>query len=429
MIIDISSWQDPALINYSTISEQIDGVIIRIGIGMSKDYHFERHYQEFSSRNKPIGYYHVPVNDNPQGQANMVKTAISGKRNDLGVWADVEASYQSRAGVNAYVPIVENTLGFEIGFYSSKAKWAEIMQNETRWASRNLWVAAYGYSVPPLPPAWTEYALWQYSSTGRLAGYNDNLDMNRVGTLELEPEPEPEPDVVLFQARATAPANLRVRSGPSVTYPVSAPSIPLGTIVDVYETRSGWNRHNKGGWSDSTWLTPVEDDEPPVVIGEYYGPLYWQRDERWVRKPLGTSGTIGQWGCAVVSETNVLNQLGAVTNPMANNAWRTTHGGYHDGNLIVWKKVEEQFPSIIWEGRTYNPTDAQMIQKINQGCGLVILVDFNENTPALDQHWVNSIPSIDGAIWIHDPWTNETIRLRDKYHKPIQQFTSYRRRA
>ncbi len=430
-VIDISSWQAPTAMNYDTLSQQIDGVIIRVGIGTNKDYHFERHYQEFHSRGKKIGFYHVPVNDNPQAQADMVKAAISGKTNEHGFWADVEASYQSRAGVNAYIPVMENALGYQLGIYTSKAKWLEVMQNETRWSSRKLWVAAYGYTAPPMPPAWTEYALWQYTSKGRLAGYNDDLDMNKLG-VEI-PEPEPEPDTVLFQARATAPANLRVRSGPAVTYPISGASMPLGTVVDVYEIESGWYRHNRGGWSDSTWLKPVEDDipepPPPPVTGGYYGPLYWQRDERWIRKPLGTSGTIGQWGCAMVSETNVLNQLGIVTNPMANNQWRTTHGGYRNGNLILWDKVEEQFPDIIWEGRTFNPTDAIMRQKIASGCGLVILVDFNESTPGLEEHWINSVNRGDGDLWVHDPWTNEIIRLRDKYKKPIQQFTSYRRLA
>jgi hypothetical protein len=172
-------------------------------------------------------------------------------------------------------------------------------------------------------------------------------------------------------------------------------------------------------------------DLPLPITEKYYGALYWQRDPRWKDKPLGTSGTIGSYGCVMTAETNALNQLGIVTNPVANNAWRTANGGYHNGNLIVWEKVSEQHPNIIWEGKTWNPTDAHIKQKIADGCPLVMLVDHNEGTPALDEHWVNSIPSPadDGAIWIHDPWDNSTIRLRDRYKKPIQQLSSYRRQA
>lgn len=122
-----------------------------------------------------------------------------------------------------------------------------------------------------------------------------------------------------------------------------------------------------------------------------------------------------------------MNQLGIVTNPYANNKWRTENGGYRNGNLINWEKVSDQHPDIVWEGRTYNPTDAMMLAKINSGCALVILVDHKENTPELDEHWVNSVYRGDNQIWIFDPWDNQLVRLRDRYKKAIQQFTSYRR--
>ena len=201
--------------------------------------------------------------------------------------------------------------------------------------------------------------------------------------------------------------------------------------MPVYETHStGWWRVAPEAWSSTLWMKRV-GNEPLPITEKYYGALYWQRDPRWKDKPLGTSGTIGSYGCVMTAETNVLNQLGIVTNPVVNNAWRTANGGYHNGNLIVWEKVSEQHPDIIWEGKTWNPTDAQIKQKIAAGCPLVMLVDHNEGTPVLDEHWVNSIPSPadDDAIWIHDPWDNLTIRLRDRYKKPIQQFSSYRRSA
>lgn len=436
-IIDISSWQAPTNINYGLLSEQIDGVIIRIGIGTVKDYHFERHYQEFNSRGKQIGFYHVPANDNPQAQANMVKAAISGKATGLFVWADVEASYQTRAGVNAYIPVMEAALGFQLGIYTSKTKWLEVMQNEMRWASRQLWVAAYGYAAPLLPPAWTQCALWQYSSTGRLAGYNDNLDLNRPGEtysvflpIIVTPEPEPEPEI-LFTAKVitTPPNRLITRYTPNGVSRPQCDWLQSQAIVPVYETVPGWHRVGIGSWASATYLRRVDEPlpPPPVSVSPYYGPLYWQRDSRWKDKPLGTSGTIGSYGCAMVAETNILNQLGVNTNPILNNAWRTANGGYRNGNLIDWAKVTVQHPSIIWEEKTYNPTDAMIKQKLNDGCGLVLLVDHNEGTPGLDEHWVNTVPTNDGAIWIHDPWDNVTLKLRDRYKKALQQYSSYKR--
>ena len=438
--IDISKYQNPDLIDYNKIADQVDFVIMRIGFGWLKDIHFERHYLEFTQRGKRIGGYHFPLDTRLQEQANMVKQALDGKRIEVGLWVDVEATYQSRSEINAYIPLLESTLDTEAGVYTSYSKWLEVMQNETRWASRRLWVANYGVFVPKLPSPWKKWCVWQYSSTGRLNGYSGNLDLDWANAECLDAIPAigeetpPEPPVEkLFDAKVTTDKGIRLKTRytPAGKERPDTDWLASGAIVPVYETHStGWWRVAPEAWSSTLWMKRV-GNEPPPITEKYYGALYWQRDPRWKDKPLGTSGTIGSYGCVMTAETNVLNQLGIVTNPVVNNAWRTANGGYHNGNLIVWEKVSEQHPDIIWEGKTWNPTDAQIKQKIAAGCPLVMLVDHNEGTPALDEHWVNSIPSPadDDAIWIHDPWDNLTIRLRDRYKKPIQQFSSYRRNA
>lgn len=299
---------------------------------------------------------------------------------------------------------------------------------------------------PPLLPKgvtqWLIHQTGERGNGGAVGVRSHYVDTNRWnGTLEdlrayfglgevVPPEPEP-PVEKLFDAKVTTDKGIRLKTRytPAGKERPDTDWLASGAIVPVYETHStGWWRVAPEAWSSATWMERV-DDLPLPITEKYYGALYWQRDPRWKDKPLGTSGTIGSYGCVMTAETNVLNQLGIVTNPVVNNAWRTANGGYHNGNLIVWEKVSEQHPDIIWEGKTWNPTDAQIKQKIAAGCPLVMLVDHNEGTPALDEHWVNSIPSPadDDAIWIHDPWDNLTIRLRDRYKKPIQQFSSYRR--
>lgn len=434
--IDISKYQNPDLIDYDKIAEQVDFVIMRIGFGWLKDIYFERHYLAFTQRGKRIGGYHFPLNTRLQEQADMVKQALGGKRIEAGLWVDVEATYQSRSEINSYIPILENTLDTESGIYTSYSKWLEVMQNETRWASRRLWVANYGVTVPKLPSPWKKWCVWQYSNVGRLNGYSGNLDLDWANAECLDAIPAigeeapPEPPVEkLFDARVYSWATpyVNIRKEPSINSEDLGDLYP-NTVVGVTSITGEWYGISNG-FVMSRYLERM--DLPLPITEKYYGALYWQRDPRWKDKPLGTSGTIGSYGCAMTAETNVLNQLGIVTNPVANNAWRTANGGYHNGNLIVWEKVSEQHPNIIWEGKTWNPTDAQIKQKIAAGCPLVMLVDHNEGTPALDEHWVNSIPSPadDDAIWIHDPWDNLTIRLRDRYKKPIQQFSSYRRSA
>ena len=436
-ILDISFYQRPDAINYDLLAEQVSGVILRACYSVYKDTAFERHYQEFTSRGIPVGAYHYIIgNAEIKAQVDAFNIAVGLKDMRLGCWIDVE---DTRPGTRLYR---QNVLEYaerqpDMGIYTSKGAWNAIMGG-AYLSTRKLWVAHYTTNPYPLiPTGWDSWWLWQFTSSGRLAGYAGNLDTNRffgddadfaewVG-IEL---PVPEPKLFDAKVTTTPPNRLKTRYTPAGTVRPEADWLPSQAIVPVYETHStGWWRVADAAWSSATWMQRVDDNPLPPVTEKYYGALYWQRDPRWKDKPLGTSGTIGSYGCTMTAETNALNQLGIVTNPVVNNAWRTANGGYRNGNLIVWEKVTEQHPNIIWEGKTWNPTDAQIKQKIADGCPLVMLVDHNEGTPALDEHWVNSIPSLtdDGAIWIHDPWDNSTIRLRDRYKKPIQQFSSYRR--
>jgi len=437
-IIDISFYQDPALINYNLLAANVSGVILRACYGIWKDTAFDRHYQELTQRGVPVGAYHYIIgSQSMQAQADAFNAAVNSKDMRLGCWIDVE---DTRANTKLYR---KNVLDYaalqpDMGIYTSKGAWNAIMGG-TYLTDRKLWVAHYTSNpYPLLPTGWDSWWLWQFTSSGRLPGYAGNLDTNRfngddadfaewVGDL---PIPEPEPKLFDAKVTTTPPNRLKTRFTPAGLVRPESDWLQSQAIVPVYETHStGWWRVAPEAWSSATWMQRVDDNPLPPVTEKYYGALYWQRDPRWKDKPLGTSGTIGSYGCTMTAETNVLNQLGIVTNPVANNAWRTANGGYHNGNLIVWEKVTEQHPNIIWEGKTWNPTDAQIKQKIADGCPLVMLVDHNEGTPALDEHWVNSIPSPadDDAIWIHDTWDNATIRLRDRYKKPIQQFSSYRR--
>ena len=439
-IIDISFYQRPDAIDYDLLASQVSGVILRACYATYKDTAFERHYAEFTARGVPCGAYHYIVgNASIQAQAAAFNEAVGTKTLRLGCWIDVE---DTRPNTKLYR---QNVLDYaalqpDMGIYTSKGAWNAIMGG-AYLSTRKLWVAHYTSNPYPLmPTGWDSWWLWQFTSTGRLPGYAGNLDTNRFFGDDADfaewvgGEVPAQPDK-LFDAKVTTtpPNRLKTRFTPAGLVRPEADWLQSQAIVPVYETSgTGWWRVAPEAWSSATWMQRVDDlPLPPPMSGDYayYGALYWQRDPRWKDKPLGTSGTIGSYGCVMTAETNALNQLGIVTNPVVNNAWRTANGGYHNGNLIVWEKVTEQHPSIIWEGKTWNPTDVQIKQKIADGCPLVMLVDHNEGTPALDEHWVNSIPSPadDDAIWIHDTWDNATIRLRDRYKKPIQQFSSYRR--
>jgi lysozyme len=41
-----------------------------------------------------------------------------------------------------------------------------------------LWVAHYGVAEPNLPAGWPEWAFWQHTDEGRVAGIDANVDLN-----------------------------------------------------------------------------------------------------------------------------------------------------------------------------------------------------------------------------------------------------------
>lgn len=447
--------------NFDIINATCDFVAVRAGISWGyTDPWFKHSWDNITVPR--LAYHVIYPGENAVNQAdhflNIVKPGVHDR-----LVLDMELSHNySKARITdttlAVMEYIWENIDQHYPVIYSRASWINLYLNVSMFpANTRWWLATYRKTNPEpqytpeadpppiLPTGVSKWFMHQTSSheNGKKNGVASYyVDTNRFNgtqadllayfgyTEEPEPEPEPEPPVEkLFDARVYSWATpyVNIRKEPSINSEDLGDLYP-NTVVGVTSITGEWYGISNG-FVMSRYLERL--DLPLPITEKYYGALYWQRDPRWKDKPLGTSGTIGSYGCVMTAETNVLNQLGIVTNPVVNNAWRTANGGYHNGNLIVWEKVSEQHPDIIWEGKTWNPTDAQIKQKIAAGCPLVMLVDHNEGTPVLDEHWVNSIPSPadDDAIWIHDPWDNLTIRLRDRYKKPIQQFSSYRRQA
>ena len=150
-IIDISFYQDPALINYDLLASQVSGVILRACYSIYKDTKFDRHYQEFTSRGVPVGAYHYIIGSaSIQAQADAFNVAVGLKDMRLGCWIDVE---DTRPGTRLYR---QNVLEYaerqpDMGIYTSKGAWATIMGG-AYLTDRKLWVAHYTTNPYPLLP-------------------------------------------------------------------------------------------------------------------------------------------------------------------------------------------------------------------------------------------------------------------------------------
>jgi len=441
-IIDISFYQNPSALDYDLIAANVSGVILRAAYGKWKDTAFDRHYQELAQiRGVPVGAYHYIIGSvGIQEQADAFNLAVGLKDMRLGCWIDVE---DRRAGTRIYRQQVLDyaALQPDMGVYTSKSAWAEIMGG-AYLTDRKLWVAHYTSNpYPLLPTGWDSWWLWQHTSTGRLPGYAGNLDTNRfygddadfaawIG-IELPEEPEPEPK--LFDARVTTtpPNRLRTRYTPNGNVRPESDWLQSQAIVPVYETHStGWWRVAPEAWSSATWMQRVDDlPLPPPMSGDYayYGAVYSQRDIRWAAHPLGTRSTIGAHGCLMTCVAMVCNKFGHMENPLELNDWLTSHGGYLDGNLYLWDAIERLYPDMKFDGFVYNPNRTQIIAAVMDGVLPIMYVDFNDDTPLIEMHWVLGIGVMDGDVIIADPWTGTIGKLSEMYPKSAIRYGSYRR--
>lgn len=219
-IIDVSYYQNPALIDYDKLCAAISGAIIRVAYGSGApgkwegvDPEWERHYFEFNKRDKPLGGYQYLTEYQPvEEQVEVMRKGIEGKRIHIGRWADVEiergAEVLTKQTVHKYLQLAETAMG-EFGIYTSYWYWYQIMGGYY-YTNRKLWVAQYGVSKPDLPLGWSSYWLWQNhdTNTGRIDGYtHGGVDLSQFnGTQEqfdawVNAEPvavEPKPPLVLY---------------------------------------------------------------------------------------------------------------------------------------------------------------------------------------------------------------------------------------
>jgi len=308
----MSYWQRPELVDYEKIAEQVDGVILRIAYGVYKDKAFNQHYNNFTQLGVPVGGYHFLVEYEPAiTQAALMIGVINDLPvvNDcgngfgvvtqglaLGGWADVElepnAKTLTRQTVDNYLGEVEQELG-EFGVYSSKYYWDLIMKTDA-YKSRKLWIAHYGAVSPLLPitGGWDRWWLWQYTSNGRLDGYNGSLDTNHFWGSDQDFNnwvgediviPSPEPDKPLFRIEVINCIALNIREGPGTNYAIVG-HLQYGDHKFVFEERFGWLKLTDG-WISAAYAQRIYENYIPIIIKETELTLEEKVEKLWEAHP------------------------------------------------------------------------------------------------------------------------------------------------
>jgi len=164
-----------------------------------------------------------------------------------------------------------------------------------------------------------------------------------------------------------------------------------------------------------------------VWVQEMDVPIYGQRDPRWASEKLGFGvETIGNYGCVVTSLAMMLSAIEDVeiTPLEINEELKAVNGFTGDTrNLVVWKSVEDAYPSVRFGGLDVCVTTPAPVSKIDKhiaddGCYCIIQVDMNPSpeVPGIQGHYVliTGGNGVNGYT-IHDPWHAQVLTVPPAY--------------
>lgn len=186
--IDISRYQS----NIDLSKIDTDFVIVKAteGVGYTDKY-CDKLYQQAKKLGKKLGVYHFArpdLGNTAIAEADyFVKETLGYHKEAILVLDWERGNLKNVTWAKQWLDRVYEKTGVKPLIYMSasvmrSADWSSVVK-----ADYGLWVANYGanngvanesaFNKYPLK-YWTFYALWQYTSVGRLSGYNANLDLN-----------------------------------------------------------------------------------------------------------------------------------------------------------------------------------------------------------------------------------------------------------
>ena len=186
-IIDASRYQ--GTIDWDEFRDKIGGAMLKtvstnksLG-GIYIDPQFERNYAECKRLGIPVGvYYYTYAQDEATTQAELAKLreALAGKSFELPIAVDAEDNKLKPLSADALTDLVITAARTieDRGLYAMVYTYTSYANTELamdRLEAFDLWIADYRGQRPA-----RKHGMWQYTSTGKLAGISGNVDMNHV---------------------------------------------------------------------------------------------------------------------------------------------------------------------------------------------------------------------------------------------------------
>lgn len=181
--IDISTWQQK--VDFKKVKAAgYDFVIIRAGFGREisqKDNMFESHYKNAKAAGLAVGAYWYSYADSvadAKKEANACIAVIKGKKFELPIYFDMEENSQTKLGKTTLTKMAKafcdtvKAAGYKVGVYSNLNWFTNYLDYKELKKLYSIWFAQYHTDHQ------LDCDIWQNSSTGRVDGYNGNIDTN-----------------------------------------------------------------------------------------------------------------------------------------------------------------------------------------------------------------------------------------------------------
>jgi hypothetical protein len=126
-------------------------------------------------------------------------------------------------------------------------------------------------------------------------------------------------------------------------------------------------------------------------------PIFKQCDSKWGSEQLGfSSNTICSAGCLMSSVAMALAGTGHDFNPSTLNQWLKEHGGYLNGDLLVWGSINSL--GLTYQGKI---ASFQIQSVLDQG--KIVICNVRNGA-----HWVLAYGYDGNNIFVNDPGYNVT---------------------
>lgn len=156
------------------------------------DAQFDRNWRELARLGLPRGAYHYCMPEfTAQDMADWFFTVYTPTKGDLIPSLDVEDEYvrSIAQGKKTRVQLVDQILEFASLVEAKivrkpliyiRSDITQALGNPAAFEQYPLWIAQYtaAPTVPDIPKPWNDYALWQYSESGKWTGIPGDTDLN-----------------------------------------------------------------------------------------------------------------------------------------------------------------------------------------------------------------------------------------------------------